>query len=115
MFDLLRRASDICAKYRIDPATLISVSNIYDFFKNEKCLYGTVLKYEKGDAMVIFITLVSGWYKQYVFRSEKLDSIRIIRDLERNSFSRRMISDIMGMSRDELERLTTCRKEKQQC
>ena len=109
--NLIKRAISICNTNNIDCEDVYAIFNIYSYIGDHQYLYGTVLKYEKGDAKVIYISLESGWYKQYSFRSEKVDSIRIIRDLERNSFTRRQISDIMGISRDELDTLTTYRKE----
>ena len=105
MFNLIRRATDICSKFKIDPNTLTSVSDIYDFFKGEPLLYGTVLKYHNEKTNVICIVLTGGWYKQYICNG-KPDVVRIIRDLQHHSFKQKQIADILGISPSQVSTLS---------
>ena len=105
MEHLIKRASKLCSILEIDPNTLTSVSDIYDFFKDESILYGTVLKYHNEKTNVICIALTSGWHKQYVC-NDKPDVVRIIRDLQSNSFKQKQIADILGISQSQVSTLS---------
>lgn len=105
MEHLIKRATDICSKFKIDPNTLTYVSNIYDFFKDEPFLYGTVLKYHNEKTNVICIVLTGGWHKQYVC-NDKSDVVRIIRDLQYHSFKQKQIADILGILQSQVSTLS---------
>lgn len=105
MFNLIRRATDICSKLKIDPNDLTSISNIYDFFKGQPLLYGTVLKYHNGENGVICIVLTAGWHKKYTC-NRKPDVVRIIRDLQYHSFKQNQIADILGISQAQVSALS---------
>lgn len=103
--NLITKAKHICQKLMIDPDTIYAIFNIYSYIGNRRDLYGTVLKYEEYDKKVILITLESGWHKRYTFKSEILDTVRIVRDLHNNSFNKRQIADILSISRDDVEHI----------
>ena len=105
MFNIIRRATDICSRLKIDPNCVQSINDIYDFFKGEPILYGTCIRYHTGKEGVICIVLTGGWHKQYVCNG-KPDVVRIIRDLQDHSFKQKQIADILGISPSQVSTLS---------
>lgn len=102
MFNLIRRTTDICAKFGIDQNKLFEVKDLYDYFKGETTpvIIGTVVKYITSDGYAICILLTNGWHKTYSPCRREADIIRIVRDLRKNSFKRITIANVLNITTD---------------
>lgn len=102
---IIKRTEDICKKRGIDTSTITEIKDIFATVKGVDTVYGTSIRYKKDDYIVICVTLLSGWYKQYSYRGSQADSVRIVRDLRRNSFTQKQCASIMGVSASQIANL----------
>ena len=100
MYNLLRRATDICKRLDIDTSDLIQVSDIYERYGGKDDPFptqvGTYLIYKNNDTLKLCVVLNSGWYHRYSV-SGKVDTIFAIRDMKRNGFSINTIAMILSI------------------
>lgn len=105
MFNIIKRATDICKMFKIDPGSVTEIKDVYEMYKGVPTLYGTVLKYMSSEETpMIHILLLSGWHKDYVCKTNA-DAIRIVRDLQHNSFTQSMIGQVLGISQGKVSQM----------
>jgi hypothetical protein len=105
MYNLLRRATDICKRLDIDTSDLVQVSDIYERYGGKDdpftTLVGTYLIYKNNDTLKLCVVLNSGWYKRYSVNG-KVDTIFAIRDMKKNGFRIDTIATILSMTPEQV-------------
>jgi hypothetical protein len=104
MYNLLRRATDICKRLDIDTSDLVQVSDIYERHGKDDPFpiqVGTYLSYRNNDTLKLCVVLNSGWYKRYSV-SGKVNTIFAIRDMKKNGFPIDTIAMILSMTPEQV-------------
>lgn len=100
--NLIKRATEICSRLKIDPDDLVRCNDLYDSIMGESVMIGTVLLSKNKDGADVYtIYLTGGWHKQYYCRGQ-IDMVRIIRDMSKNSMKPKVIADILGISTEQI-------------